>query len=158
MSIHLYVCVCLAERSSRQVVVVSGSFLSETGEAAALVRFPLQLGSGGGGTRKRSGVQLIKVSHCLNSSHTHQFAAVFIAGRLSHKCHTNLYTSHLMSKPVRYTTGRSSLTLLMCVQQGIRFTQDEPCYLKSPFMQITENIFSHLRPVLYIYIYILQIL
>lgn len=41
MSINLYVCVCLDERSSRQVVVVSGSFLSETGEAAALLRFPL---------------------------------------------------------------------------------------------------------------------
>lgn len=29
----------------------------------------------------------------------------FIAGRLSHKCHTNLHTSYLMSKPVRYIAG-----------------------------------------------------
>lgn len=58
MSINLYVCVCLDERSSRQVVVDSGSFLSEKGEAAALLRFPLhptlsvagvrEVGGGGG--------------------------------------------------------------------------------------------------------------
>lgn len=71
---HEFVCVsvCLAGRSSRQVVVVSGSFLSETGEAAALLRFPLEPGSDRGDVRERGGVQLIKkVSHCFNSSHAH---------------------------------------------------------------------------------------
>lgn len=82
MSINLCACVCSAERSNRQVVVVSGSFLCETGEAPALLRFPLEPGSDGGDARKRGGVQLIKVSHCLNSPHartrTHQFAAVLL--------------------------------------------------------------------------------
>lgn len=44
-------CVCLAERSDRQVVVVLGSFLSETGDAAALLWFPLEPGSDGGYVR-----------------------------------------------------------------------------------------------------------
>ena len=38
------VCVFLAQRSNRQVVVVSGSFLSATGEAAALLRFSPRAG------------------------------------------------------------------------------------------------------------------
>lgn len=39
-------------------------------------------------------------------SHTHlPVCGHFIAAWLSHKCHTNLYSSYLMSKPVRYTSG-----------------------------------------------------
>lgn len=71
-----------AERSSRQVVVVSGSFLSETGEAAALLWLHHEQGSSGGDVRERGGVDLIKVTHCLNSLHphtrTHQFVAVLL--------------------------------------------------------------------------------
>lgn len=44
-------------------MVVSGSFPSETGEAAALLWFPLELESDGGDARKRGGVSLIKVTH-----------------------------------------------------------------------------------------------
>lgn len=113
-----FVCVCLAERSSRQVVVVWGSFLSETGEAAALLWFPLEPGSDGGDAREWGGVGLIKSESLPEllarahtpaaNAHTRTHAPVcgcFIAGRLSHKCHTNLHTSYLMSKPVRYIAG-----------------------------------------------------
>lgn len=83
MSINLSVCMCLcvcvylAERSNRQVVVVSGSFLSETGEAAALLWFPHEQGRTGGDVRERGGVELIKVSHCLNSSHARTSLRLF---------------------------------------------------------------------------------
>lgn len=82
--------------------------------------FPPELGSDGGGDvrKKRGGVRLIKLSHCLKSSQTHTHRSThapvcgcFIAGRLSHKCHTNLYRSSLMSEPVRYITHCSSLVV-----------------------------------------------
>lgn len=110
---------CLAERSNRPAVVDRGSFLSKTGEAGALLRFSPEQGSNGGDAQRRGGLPLIKVSHGLNSSGSHYTQALvcgwFIAGRLSHKCHTNLYTSYLTSEPVRYITNFSSLTLLTCM-------------------------------------------
>ena len=80
--------------------------------------FPPSRGATGGDARRRGGLPLIKVSHGLNSSGSHYTQALvcgwFIAGWLSHKCHTNLYTSYLTSEAVRYVTNLSSLTLLTC--------------------------------------------
>lgn len=56
----------------------------------------------GGGWVGETGVRL-RNDAALTSTHA-PVCGCFIAGRLSHKCHTNLYRSYLMSRPVRYTT------------------------------------------------------
>lgn len=70
MNIKLCACMCgLKVKHKRQVVVVSGSFLSETGEAAALLWFPHEQGCTGRDVKEQGWAEHIKVSHCLNSSH-----------------------------------------------------------------------------------------
>lgn len=75
MSLHLNVCVCLVEGLKGQtdsLWLFQGVFPSQTGEAAALLWFPLELQSNGGNVRTRGGVSLIKVTHCLHFSHIYK--------------------------------------------------------------------------------------